>query len=186
MFLHHNHSLACREAEYKLREGGRPGLARCQTESEGAVEVAKVFYQHQGSEIKIRLDELSGGQKNMVIMKHALAMAIAGRSTVLIDEPANFSGLAEIQPFRLRLQNGADEGQTQAVVTSHHPEADDLLAGENGRWLERTPLGPVQISIVSALLAGAQDPAIPLAELVARSWVSSQPRPKPAFSARQA
>jgi len=132
------------------------------------------------------LDELSAGQKTMVILEHALAITKAWRSSVIIDEPANFLGLAEIQPFLLRLQNGADEGETQAIMTSHHPIAYDLLAEQNGRWLERTPLGPAQVSKVADVVDGSRDTAIPLSELVERGWVSSPSQPEPASSARQA
>jgi predicted ATPase len=186
LYLNHNHALACREAEGKLQEGVLPSLALFQTESEGAVQVAKAIYKHKGGDIKIRLDELSAGQKTMVILEHALAITKAWRSSVIIDEPANFLGLAEIQPFLLRLQNGADEGETQAIMTSHHPIAYDLLAEQNGRWLERTPLGPAQVSKVADVVDGSRDTAIPLSELVERGWVSSPSQPEPASSARQA
>jgi len=180
LYLHHNHALACREAERKLQEGVLPGLALFQTESEGAIQIAKAIYQHKGSDIKIRLDELSAGQRTMVILEHALAVTRAWRSCVIIDEPANFLGLAEIRPLLLRLQNGADEGEAQAIVTSHHPVAYDLLAEQNGRWLERTPLGPTQVSKVADVVDGSRDSAVPLSELVARGWVSPQPQAEPA------
>ena len=172
LYLHHNHALACREAERKLQEGVLPGLALFQTESEGAIQVAKAIYQHKGSDVKVRLDELSAGQRAMVILEHALAVTRAWRSSVLIDEPANFLGLAEIEPLLLRLQNGADEHETQAIMTSHHPVAYDLLAEQNGRWLERSPLGPTQVSKVADVIDGSTDSAISLSELVARGWVS--------------
>jgi predicted ATPase len=176
LYLHHNHALACREAERKLQEGVLPGLALFQTESEGAIQVAKAIYQHKGSDVKVRLDELSAGQRAMVILEHALAVTRAWRSSVLIDEPANFLGLAEIEPLLLRLQNGADEHETQAIMTSHHPVAYDLLAEQNGRWLERSPLGPTQVSKVADVIDGSTDSAISLSELVARGWVSPRPQ----------
>ena len=40
LYLHHNHAVACREAEAKLREGVLPGLTLFQTESEGAIQIA--------------------------------------------------------------------------------------------------------------------------------------------------
>jgi predicted ATPase len=176
LYLHHNHALACREAEGKLREGVLPELALFQTESEGAIQVAKAIYQHKEGDVKIRLDELSAGQIALVILEHALAVTRAWRSSVIIDEPANFLGLAEIQPLLLRLQNGADEHQTQAIMTSHHPVAYDLFAEQKGRWLERTSLGPTQVSKVADVINGSTETAIPLSELVARGWVSRQPQ----------
>lgn len=182
LYLHHNQALACREAERKLQDGVLPGLALFQTESEGSIQVAKAIYQHKGSDIKIRLDELSAGQRAMVILEHALAVTRAWRSSIIIDEPANFLGLAEIQPLLIRLQNGADEGEAQAIMTSHQPVAYDLLAEQNGRWLERTPLGATQVSKVADVVEGSKESAISLSELVARGWVSprSQSEPAPA------
>jgi predicted ATPase len=182
LYLHHNHAMACREAERKLQDGVLPGLALFQTESEGAIQVAKAVYQQQGRDIKLRLDELSAGQRTMVILEHALAVTRAWRSTVIIDEPANFLGLSEIQPLLLRLQNGADEGETQSIVTSHHPVAYDLLAEENGRWFERTPLGGTQVTRVADVVDGSRDSAVPLSELVARGWVHPVPSSMPSTS----
>jgi predicted ATPase len=173
LYLHNNQALACREAEEKLQEGVLPGLALFQMESDGAMQVAKAIYQMKGKDdVRLRLDELSAGQRTMVILEHALAVTKAWRSSVIIDEPANFLGLSEIEPLLVRLQNNADEGLAQAIVTSHHPVVYDLIAERAGLWLERTPLGPTIPKRVSAVIEGLKDTDIPLSELVARGWVS--------------
>jgi predicted ATPase len=173
LYLHNNQAMACREAEQKLQEGVLPDLALFQTESDGRMQVATAIYQNNGKEdIKLRLDELSAGQCSMVILEHALAVTRAWRSSVIIDEPANFLGLAEIEPLLLRLQNNADEGQAQAIITSHHPLAYDSVAERAGLWLERTALGSTQVKRVSAMTEGLKKTDIPLSELVARGWVS--------------
>ena len=132
LYLYHNHAWACREAEKKLREGMLPGLELFQMESDGAMQVAKAIFEDKGKHVPFRLDELSAGQRAMVILEHALAVTKAWRSSVVVDEPANFLALAEIQPLLLRLQNTADEGEAQAIMTSHHPVAYDLLAERFG------------------------------------------------------
>jgi predicted ATPase len=181
LYLHHNEALACREAERNLQKGVLPGLALFQTESDGAIQVAKAVYQNKGKDVRLRLDELSAGQRAMVILEHALAVTKAWRSSVIIDEPANFLALPEIEPLLVRLQNTADEGQAQAVITSHHPVAYDLLAESAGRWLERTPLGGTQVMRVSAVTESLKDTAVPLSELVARDWISKNlPAPQSA------
>jgi predicted ATPase len=177
LYLHNNYALACREAEQKLQEGVLPGLALFQTESDGGIQVAKAIFQDKGKNLALRLDELSAGQRAMVILEHTLAVTKTWRSTVIIDEPANFLALAEIQPLLLRMQNTADEGEAQAIITSHHPLAYDLLAERSGRWLERTPLGATQISRVSDVIQGVRDSAVPLSELVARGLVSPRQQP---------
>ncbi len=173
LYLYHNHAWACREAEKKLREGMLPGLELFQMESDGAMQVAKAIFEDKGKHVPFRLDELSAGQRAMVILEHALAVTKAWRSSVVVDEPANFLALAEIQPLLLRLQNTADEGEAQAIMTSHHPVAYDLLAERSGWWLERTPLGSTVPSRVSEVIEGSKDSAVPLSELVARGWVST-------------
>ena len=176
LYLHHNEGRACREAERKLQEGVLPGLELFQTESDGAIQVAKAIYPNKGKDdVKLRLDELSAGQRAMVILEHALAVTKAWRSSVIIDEPANFLALPEIQPLLVRLQNTADEGEAQAIITSHHPVAYDLLAERAGRWLERTPLGATQVTRVSAVTENLKDTAVPLSQLVARGWVAQNP-----------
>jgi predicted ATPase len=173
LYLSHNQALACREAERKLQEGVLPGLALFQMVSDGAIQVAKAIYQDKGKDLALRLDELSAGQRAMVILEHTLAVTKAWKSSVIIDEPANFLALAEIQPLLLRMKNTADEGEAQVIITSHHPVAYDLLAERSGLWLERTPLGATQVKRVSDEIQGAGDSAVPLSELVARGWVSS-------------
>jgi ABC-type cobalamin/Fe3+-siderophores transport system ATPase subunit len=137
------------------------------------MQVAKAIYQSSGKDdVRLRLDELSAGQRTLVILEHALAVTKAWRSSVIIDEPANFLGLSEIEPLLVRMQNNADEGQAQSILTSHHPVAYDLIAERAGLWLERTPLGSTQVKRVCTVIESLKDTAIPLSELVARGWVS--------------
>jgi predicted ATPase len=172
LYLSHNYALACREAERKLQEGVLPGLALFQMVSDGAIQVAKAIYQNKGKDLSLRLDELSSGQRAMVILEHTLAVTKAWKSSVVIDEPANFLSLAEIQPLLLRMKNTADEGEAQVIITSHHPLAYDLLAESSGLLLERTPLGTTQVKRVADAIQGVGDSAVPLSELVARGWIS--------------
>jgi predicted ATPase len=145
--------------------------------SDGAIQVAKAIYQSKGKDLSLRLDELSAGQRSMVILEHTLAVTKTWKSSVIIDEPANFLALAEIQPLLLRMKNTADEGEAQVIMTSHHPIAYDLLAESSGLWLERTPLGATHARRVSDMVQGAGDSAVPLSELVARGWISSSQQP---------
>jgi len=164
-------ALACREAEHSLVDGMMPELALFQLESEGTLRIAKAIFKAKGEEIRLRLDELSAGQRAMIILEHALAVAKAWGGAIIIDEPANFLALSEIQPLLHRIRNAAAQGQMQAVITSHHPMSFDLFAEESGRWLERTALGATRCERVSALAEQLSDTEIPLSELVARGWV---------------
>lgn len=164
---------ACREAERSLVGGIMPELELFQLEKEGSLRIAKAIFKAKGEEIKLRLDELSAGQRAMIILEHTLAVAKAWGSAIIIDEPANFLALSEIQPLLHRIHNATTEGRMQAIITSHHPVSFDLFAEESGRWLERTALGATRCERVSALVDKISDTAIPLSELVARGWVQA-------------
>lgn len=166
-------ALACREAERSLVDGMMPELALFQLEKEGTLRIAKAIFKAKGEEIKLRLDELSAGQRAMIILEHTLAVAKAWGGAVIIDEPANFLALSEIQPLLHRIHAAAMEGHMQAILTSHHPVSFDLFAEESGRWLERTALGATRCQRISALTEQLSDTAIPLSELVARGWVQA-------------
>ncbi len=166
-------ALACREAERSLVDGMMPELALFQLEKEGTLRIAKAIFKAKSEEIKLRLDELSAGQRAMIILEHTLAVANSWGGAIIIDEPANFLALSEIQPLLHRLHAAATEGRMQAILTSHHPVSFDLFAEESGRWLERTALGATRCQRVSALVGQLSDTAIPLSELVARGWVQA-------------
>jgi energy-coupling factor transporter ATP-binding protein EcfA2 len=166
-------ALACREAEQSLKDGMLPELALFQMETEGSLRIAKAIFRAMGQEIPLRLDELSAGQRVMIILEHALAVAKRWGSAIVIDEPANFLALREIQPLLHRIHDATIEGGMQAILTSHHPMSLDLFAEESGRWLERTALGATRCERVSTLVERASDTAIPLSELVARGWVQT-------------
>lgn len=110
-------------------------------------------------------DQLSDGEKALVglyIVRAALTTGAA--NTLLIDEPDNFVGLPELQPWVTSLMAQLDE-KTQAILISHHPEI--LGAGVNhGRYFWRdnhtspTRCGP--LNIPEGLSVG---------EAIARGWV---------------
>jgi predicted ATPase len=111
-------------------------------------------------------DALSDGEKALVglyMVRAALASEVV--QTILIDEPDNYVGLPELQPWVLSVRELLDENH-QAIVISHHPEILSN-AGENfGRYLWRdNHTSPTRISplkIPSGLTAG---------EAIARGWV---------------
>lgn len=110
--------------------------------------------------------QLSDGEKALVGLYMVRAALAAGASqTVLIDEPDNYVGLPELQPWVLSLQELLDE-KHQAIIVSHHPEILSSAGGEIGRYLWRdnhtspTRIGPLEVP--SGLSAG---------EAIARGWV---------------
>jgi len=85
--------------------------------------------------------------------------------TVLIDEPANYVGLPELQPWVLSLRELLDD-QHQAILITHHPEILSSAGQEHGRYLWRdnhtspTRIGPLSVP-------EGMSPS----EAIARGWV---------------
>ena len=93
------------------------------------------------------------------------ALATGAAQTVLIDEPDNFVGLPELQPWVLSLREMLDEDH-QAIIISHHPEVLNNAGEEFGCYLWRdnhtspTRIGPLKVP--AGLNPG---------EAVARGWI---------------
>lgn len=64
------------------------------------------------------------------------ALAIGAAQTVLIDEPDNYVGLPELQPWVLSLRELLDDDR-QAILINHHPEVLSSAGVKAGRYLWR-------------------------------------------------
>lgn len=111
-------------------------------------------------------DQLSDGEKALVgLYMVRAALATGAAQTVLIDEPDNFVGLPELQPWVLSLRELLDADH-QAILISHHPEILSNAGEDFGRYLWRdnhtspTRIGPLKIP--EGLSPG---------EAIARGWV---------------
>ncbi|WP_395853273.1 AAA family ATPase [Cystobacter fuscus] len=110
-------------------------------------------------------NELSEGQRALVVL-YALLHAVSGEaSTLCIDEPENFLSPREIQPWLNRLMDETEAGG-QALLISHNPGLIDLLAPTQGLLLEREDGGPARVRPVPV-----NDAGLPVSELLARGWV---------------
>ncbi len=111
-------------------------------------------------------NQLSDGEKAIVgLYMVRAALATGAAQTVLIDEPDNFVGLPELQPWVLSLREMLDEDH-QAIIISHHPEVLNNAGEEFGCYLWRdnhtspTRIGPLKVP--AGLNPG---------EAVARGWI---------------
>lgn len=111
-------------------------------------------------------DQLSDGEKALVALYTVrAALATGAAQTVLIDEPDNFVGLPELQPWVLAMRELLDENH-QAILISHHPEVLSSAGEDSGRYLWRdnhsspTRIGP--LNIPDGMTAG---------EALARGWI---------------
>lgn len=110
--------------------------------------------------------QLSDGEKALVgLYMVRAALATGAVQTVLIDEPDNYVGLPELQPWVLSMRELLDEHH-QAILVSHHPEILSNAGEDFGRYLWRdnhsspTRIGPLKVP--EGLSAG---------EAIARGWV---------------
>ena len=111
-------------------------------------------------------EQLSDGEKALVSLYMVrTALATGAVQTVLIDEPDNFIGLPELQPWVLSIRELLDEDH-QVILISHHPEILSSAGEDFGRYLWRdnhtspTRSGPLKIP--EGLSPG---------EAIARGWV---------------
>jgi len=93
--------------------------------------------------------ELSDGEQ-MLIMLYTLAEAAPlDTGTLILDEPDNFLGLVEIQPWLRTLEDRVDPSEGQIILASHNTEILNRLWPDHGYLLSREPFGPVRIERAS-------------------------------------
>lgn len=122
----------------------------------------------EGAENSYAFDELSDGQKNLIVLYAILIAAQRNGYILCLDEPENFLALPEIRPWLAELYNLCDEGKIQALLISHHPEMIDyLLASPIGYWFERQD----NLSTRTRTIGAAEEDGLSISELIARGWL---------------
>jgi predicted ATPase len=124
------------------------------------------FEQEGGKPLLLFSGQLSDGER-MLIALHMVraAMQTGAVRTVFIDEPDNFVGLPELQPWLLSIRELLDD-EHQLVLISHHPEILSNSGDDNGRYLWRdnhtspTRIGPLKVP-----------EGMTVGEAIARGWV---------------
>jgi len=141
---------------FKLEQAGRQRVLRVGFASEDE-SAAPIYFD---------FEQLSDGQRVMIVL-YALLLGLKELgNTVFIDEPENYVSLPEIQPWLMELNDACGEGFPQAVLISHHPELIDYLGPECGKWIERDPLGPARVKNLPAKIYKG----LKLSEQIARGW----------------
>lgn len=123
-----------------------------------------VRFAESGQDYALRFDELSEGQRALVVLYGLLHLTDGQRHVLFLDEPDNYVALPEIQPWLMEL---SDVAPPQAVLCSHHPELIDYLGGERGLLLAREESGVVTARRPDT--AGLEG-GMKLSEWVARGW----------------
>lgn len=120
---------------------------------------------------EFRFHELSDGQRTLATL-YAITTLTAGQGTALfIDEPVNYVGLREIQPWLAGLADACGSEVPQAVLCSHHPEVIDYLGADRGVLLWRDGTGPTRVESPTGGLDTLTDGTpLRLSQLMARGW----------------
>ena len=119
----------------------------------------------------LRFDEISDGQRALVMLYSLIHLASDQGYTLFLDEPENFVPLREIQPWLMGLEDACGDTLAQAVISSHHPELIDYLGRDNGVLLLREASGVIATRSLKNASNGADD-GLELSELFARGWES--------------
>jgi len=119
------------------------------------------------SKYELRLDELSDGERALLVLYALVNLTGRTGNALFLDEPDNYVSLPEIQPWLIALADACGGAVPQAVVCSHHPEVLDYLGGDHGLMLEREVSGMVKVRQVADI--GIPD-GMRLSEAIARGW----------------
>jgi predicted ATPase len=97
-------------------------------------------------DVALDFDELSDGQRALIILYVVLHTQLESDRAVLLDEPDNYTSLDEIQPFLMEaLCRVQDRPGAQLFIISHNPQYIDQLAPSDGFILTREGGGPSRI-----------------------------------------
>lgn len=125
------------------------------------------FLDPNGKAYALQFDELSDGQRVLILLYIALYTQLDGQRTIAFDEPDNFVSLDEIQPFLMDMLDKALDGSgPQCFVASHHPEYLNQLAPSHGHVLFRENGGQTRVRPFES------NEALPPSEIVARGGFS--------------
>lgn len=146
-----------------------PGFHAFKLEHAGKHRILKVGFsnsEHRNAPIYFDFEQLSDGQRVMIVLYTLLLGLRDLGHAVFLDEPENYVALPEIQPWLMELKDTCGDGFPQAVLISHHPELIDYLGPECGKWLERDSLGPVRLKKMPKKI----EKDLTLSEQIARGW----------------
>jgi predicted ATPase len=146
-----------------------PGFHAFKLEQAGKHRTLKVGFSSEdqdASQHYFDFEQISDGQR-VIIVLYSLLLGLKDLGhTVLIDEPENYVSLPEIQPWLMELNDACRDSTPQAVLISHHPELIDYLGPQSGKWLERDSLGPTRVKKFPAQI----EKGLKLSEQIARGW----------------
>ena len=126
-----------------------------------ARELRAVFKSENGAQQEYAFDELSAGQRVLIVLYCFLHGGDRNR-LLLLDEPDNFVTLPEVQPLLSELEMDAGDELPQVAMISHHPEAVSFISPRDTVWMAREPEQPARV------VEFENDTMLPTAQLFAQ------------------
>lgn len=103
--------------------------------------------------VRYRLDELSDGQRALVVLYSILEVIRDGRYLVVLDEPDNYVAASEIGPWLSRAMAASDDKRSQVFLFTHNPYVIDFEGGIYCHRFEREANGPARVAPCGGLAA---------------------------------
>ena len=156
--------MAAADSELARVLPGYQKLKLVKADSKEKRELLAVFKSGGGAEQEYAFDELSAGQRVLIVLYCFLHGGDRNR-LLLLDEPDNYVTLPEVQPLISELEIYAGDETPQMAVISHHPEAINIVSEEEMVWMVRKPEQPARVvkfandSMLSTSELYAQDSA---------------------------
>ncbi|MEY4505156.1 MAG: hypothetical protein RL154_1453 [Pseudomonadota bacterium] len=145
------------------------GFSALQFAPSGDKKILEAVFDNGTTDIKIRFDKLSDGQKTIIIL-YALLYCLPKKDiSLILDEPENYLALPEIHFWLSALDAQVLDGLKQAFIISHHPRLINFLAKDAGLWMYRdTQNSPTRIQKISA----TDDTTMSIDKLVELNWIT--------------
>lgn len=128
-------------------------------------------FEKNGTPYELHLDEISDGERALMVLYSLIHMTKGQRYTLFLKEPENYVALPEIQPWLMELSYRCGEDMPQAILCSHHPELIDYLGGERCLFLDCEDSGATRARKLRDIEGLADDHTFRLSEVVARGWI---------------
>lgn len=91
----------------------------------------RVLVAHFEGGAKVDFDQLSDGQRCLIVLHAVLVLAKRFCTLLLLDEPDAHVTPTEILPLFSALRERVEEAGIQVMVASHHPQVIDLMASDS-------------------------------------------------------
>jgi predicted ATPase len=158
------------ELGHALPEALRPTLPGLQAVGYQSIsrEVRELMltFHAQGQEYKLSMDELSDGQRALLLLYGVLLGALDGAAVVFIDEPERSLAPHEMQPWLAEMSKALDTHDGQALVISHHPVVIDYMAPSGTVRFSRPGGGAARTEEVTLETTGGRL----VSEWISRPW----------------